>query len=45
MRTYSGFEVFATFLRLGLFPGQLKRRSALGLWYGRRRPDQKQKQA
>lgn len=43
MRTYSGFEVFATFLRLGLFPGQLKRRSALHFWYGRRRQDQKKK--
>jgi GT2 family glycosyltransferase len=39
LRTYSGSEVLGLTLRLTLWPWALKRRSALPLWYGKRRPD------
>jgi glycosyltransferase involved in cell wall biosynthesis len=39
LRTYSGFEVLWLGLRVTLWPWSLKRRSALPLWYGKRRED------
>ena len=39
LRTYSSRELLATIVRLSLRPWLLKRRSALELWYGRRRAD------
>jgi glycosyltransferase involved in cell wall biosynthesis len=39
IRTHSGAEICGTFLKLLLRPSAVKRRSALPLWYGPRRPD------
>lgn len=39
VRTYSGAEVFRISARLALRPWLVRRRAALDLWYGPRRPD------
>ena len=41
LRTHTAGEIWRTFLFLTLRPNAVKRRSALSLWYGPRRPDEK----
>ena len=41
VRTYSGREIWRSFLKLAVRPGDLKRRAALDLWYGPRRADRR----